>query len=102
MHTRGGHAEHLRDRGGHYYLLTEGNKPTPLRRLRALPWAQIEPVRDVTYNEDRSAVRTGHEPQVRAALRNLAITALRQTHEQLPRSVTTPRPAPPTRQFTIT
>lgn len=34
-------------------------------------------VRDVTYDEDRSAVRTGHGPQVMAALRNLAITTLR-------------------------
>jgi predicted transposase YbfD/YdcC len=34
-------------------------------------------VRDVTYDEDRSAVRTGHGPQVMAAFRNLAITALR-------------------------
>ncbi len=34
-------------------------------------------VRDVTYDEDRSQVRTAHGPQVMAALRNLAITALR-------------------------
>ncbi|MDN5931768.1 MAG: ISAs1 family transposase [Pseudonocardia sp.] len=34
-------------------------------------------VRDVTYDEDRSAVRTGHAPQVMAAFRNLAITTLR-------------------------
>jgi predicted transposase YbfD/YdcC len=34
-------------------------------------------VRDVTYDEDRSAVRTGNGPQVMAAFRNLAITALR-------------------------
>jgi len=34
-------------------------------------------VRDVTFDEDRSAVRTGHGPQVMAALRILAITALR-------------------------
>lgn len=34
-------------------------------------------VRDVTYDEDRSAVRTGSGPQVMAAFRNLAITALR-------------------------
>jgi hypothetical protein len=29
-------------------------------------------VRDVTFDEDRSTVRTGHGPQVMAALRNLA------------------------------
>jgi predicted transposase YbfD/YdcC len=34
-------------------------------------------VRDVTYDEDRSTVRTGHAPQVMAAFRNLAITTLR-------------------------
>jgi predicted transposase YbfD/YdcC len=34
-------------------------------------------VRDVTYDEDRSQVRTGHGPQVMAALRNLAINTLR-------------------------
>jgi predicted transposase YbfD/YdcC len=34
-------------------------------------------VRDVTFGEDASQVRTGHAPQVMAALRNLAIGALR-------------------------
>ncbi|WP_197519760.1 ISAs1 family transposase [Pseudonocardia sp. HH130630-07] len=34
-------------------------------------------VRDVSFDEDRSAVRTGAGPQTMAALRNLAITALR-------------------------
>jgi predicted transposase YbfD/YdcC len=36
-------------------------------------------VRDVTYDEDRSQIRTGTGPQVMAALRNLAISALRLT-----------------------
>ncbi len=35
-------------------------------------------VRDVTYHEDHSQVRTGHGPQVMATLRNLAISLLRQ------------------------
>jgi predicted transposase YbfD/YdcC len=35
-------------------------------------------VRDVTYGEDRSQIRTGTGPQAMAALRNLAISALRQ------------------------
>jgi predicted transposase YbfD/YdcC len=35
-------------------------------------------VRDVTYGEDHSRVRTGNTPQVMATLRNLAISALRQ------------------------
>lgn len=33
-------------------------------------------VRDVTYDEECSTVRIGHGPQVMAALRDLAITAL--------------------------
>lgn len=38
---------------------------------------KIHWVRDVTYNEDRSQIRTGTGPQVMAALRNAAIGALR-------------------------
>jgi predicted transposase YbfD/YdcC len=34
-------------------------------------------VRDVSFDEDRSQVRTSHGPQIMAALRNLVITALR-------------------------
>jgi hypothetical protein len=34
-------------------------------------------VRDVTFDEDRSAVRTGSAPQVGAACRNLVIALLR-------------------------
>ena len=34
-------------------------------------------VRDVSYGEDASRVRTGHAPRVLASLRNLAISALR-------------------------
>jgi predicted transposase YbfD/YdcC len=33
-------------------------------------------VRDVTFQEDRSHIRTGHAPQVLAALRNLVITLI--------------------------
>ena len=33
-------------------------------------------VRDVTFGEDRSRVRTGHAPQILAACRNLAITLI--------------------------
>ncbi|WP_372495024.1 transposase [Micromonospora phytophila] len=36
-------------------------------------------VRDVTYDEDRSQIRTGTGPQVMATLRNAAIGALRLT-----------------------
>ncbi len=38
-------------------------------------------VRDVTYDEDRSQVRTANGPRVMASLRNLAITILRLTGE---------------------
>lgn len=34
-------------------------------------------VRDVTFDEDRSQIRTGNAPQMMAALRNLAISVLR-------------------------
>lgn len=34
-------------------------------------------VRDVTFDEDRSRIRTGHGPQVMASLRNLSIGLLR-------------------------
>jgi len=34
-------------------------------------------VRDVTFGEDRSQVRSGKAPQVMAAMRNLAISLLR-------------------------
>ncbi|WP_330308948.1 MULTISPECIES: hypothetical protein [unclassified Streptomyces] len=37
---------------------------------------QIHWVRDVTYDEDRSPIRTGTGPQVMAVLRNAAIGAL--------------------------
>jgi predicted transposase YbfD/YdcC len=36
-------------------------------------------VRDVTYNEDHSRLRTGNAPRAMASLRNLAISALRHT-----------------------
>jgi len=36
----------------------------------------LHSVRDVTFGEDRSRLRTGNAPQVMAALRNLAITLL--------------------------
>jgi hypothetical protein len=59
-------------------------------------------VRDVTYDEDRSAVRTGHRTKVMAALRNLATALLlTSTNNMLPRSGTTPATAPTTRHFKI-
>ena len=43
----------------------------------ALPDDRLHGVRDVTYDEDRSQVRTRNGPRVMASLRNLAITILR-------------------------
>ena len=37
----------------------------------------IHHIRDVTYGEDASQIRTGNGPQVMAALRNLAIAILK-------------------------
>lgn len=42
---------------------------------------KLHHVRDVTFDEDRSAVRTGSAPQVCAACRNLAIALLRRAGE---------------------
>ena len=42
------------------------------QRVGEPPW-----VRDVTYGEDASRVRTGNAPRVMAGMRNLAISALR-------------------------
>lgn len=45
-------------------------------------------VRDVTFDEDRSQVRTGHGPRVMARLRNAAISLLRLAgHSELPRAM---------------
>jgi predicted transposase YbfD/YdcC len=40
---------------------------------------RLHHVRDVTWDEDRCQIRTGHGPQVMASLRNLAISILRLT-----------------------
>jgi predicted transposase YbfD/YdcC len=53
--------------------------PTLLARWLRGHWAieALHWVRDVTFDEDRSQIRTGNGPQIMAALRNLVITALR-------------------------
>ena len=54
--------------------------PARLLRLLRGHWeieSTLHWVRDVTFDEDRSQVRTGHGPQVMASLRNLAISRLR-------------------------
>jgi predicted transposase YbfD/YdcC len=66
------------------YLITSANyKDAPPRRLAT--WVQnhwgiencLHWVRDVTFDEDRSQVRTGQAPRVMATCRNFAISILR-------------------------
>jgi len=55
-------------------------RPADLARLIRGHWFienRLHWVRDVTYDEDRSQVRTGNGPRVMASLRNLAIAILR-------------------------
>jgi predicted transposase YbfD/YdcC len=53
--------------------------PALLARWLRGHWAieTLHWVRDVSFDEDRSQVRTGNGPQIMAALRNLVVTALR-------------------------
>ena len=57
-------------------------RPAELARIVRGHWCiedRLHWVRDVTYDEDRSQVRTGNGPCVMASLRNLAIAILRLT-----------------------
>ncbi|MFD4144278.1 ISAs1 family transposase [Streptomyces sp. NPDC058572] len=66
------------------YLVTSADGRTAPPELLAT-WAQshweienrLHRVRDVTFDEDRSQVRTGNAPRVMTSLRNTAITLLR-------------------------
>ncbi len=65
------------------YLITilTARKASPERLLELTRWHwSIENrshyVRNVTFGEDRSRLRTGHAPQILAAFRNLAITLI--------------------------
>jgi predicted transposase YbfD/YdcC len=61
-------------------LTTHHTDPTQLARLVRQHWEienRLHYVRDVTYREDASHIRTGNAPRVMASLRNLAITAFR-------------------------
>jgi predicted transposase YbfD/YdcC len=54
--------------------------PAQLNELWRKHWTienKLHWVRDVTFDEDRSQVRSGNAPQVMAAFRNVAISALR-------------------------
>ncbi len=66
------------------YLITSADRmaapPATLASWVRNHWGienRLHWVRDVTFDEDRSQVRTGHAPQVMATLRNLAISLLR-------------------------
>jgi Transposase DDE domain len=57
-------------------------RPADLARIARGRWGiedRLHWARDVTYDEDRSQVRTGNGPRIMAALRNLAIAVLRLT-----------------------
>jgi hypothetical protein len=60
-------------------LSAEQAGPQHLAHLVKAHWAieALHHIRDVTYDEDRSQLRTGSAPQILAGLRNLAIGALR-------------------------
>jgi predicted transposase YbfD/YdcC len=61
-------------------LLAHQAKPIQLADWIRGHWSienKVHWVRDVTYDEDRSQIRTGNGPHVMAALRNAAIGALR-------------------------
>ena len=66
-----------------YVITSAGHAAAPAPTLAA--WVQghwgienrLHRVRDVTYDEDRSQVRTGHAPRVMATLLNTAISLLR-------------------------
>lgn len=61
-------------------LTGDAAHPDQLHRYVRQHWHienRLHWVRDVTYGEDHSRVRTAHAPQTMACLRNLAISALR-------------------------
>jgi hypothetical protein len=61
-------------------LTPEEASPERLLKLNRMHWGienSLHWVRDETFREDRSQIRTGNAPRVMATLRNLAITILR-------------------------
>lgn len=61
-------------------LTSQKASPARLLKLWRGHWSienRLHWVRDVTFDEDRSQIRTGAAPQVMAALRNLVISLLR-------------------------
>ncbi|WP_329449183.1 ISAs1 family transposase (plasmid) [Streptomyces sp. NBC_01426] len=62
-------------------LTSQQASPQRLSRLARSQWTienRLHFVRDTTFGEDASKIRTGHGPENMAALRNLAINTLRQ------------------------
>jgi predicted transposase YbfD/YdcC len=63
-------------------LAPEKASPQRLLKLNRMHWGienGLHWVRDETFGEDRSQIRTGNAPRVMATLRNLAITILRKS-----------------------
>jgi len=61
-------------------LAPDEASPERLLKLNRMHWGienSLHWVRDETFREDRSQIRTGNAPRVMATLRNLAITILR-------------------------
>jgi predicted transposase YbfD/YdcC len=61
-------------------LTPQEASPQRLLELNRMHWGienGLHWVRDETFREDRSQIRTGNAPRVMATLRNLAITILR-------------------------
>ncbi|MFJ7209877.1 transposase [Streptomyces sp. NPDC098789] len=62
-------------------MTSQQASPQGLSRLARSQWTienRLHYVRDTTYGEDASRIRTGHGPENMATLRNLAINTLRQ------------------------
>lgn len=63
-------------------LTPENASPERLLELNRQHWGienRLHWVRDETFGEDRSQIRTGNAPRVMATIRNLAITILRKS-----------------------
>lgn len=66
-------------------LTPDKASPDRILELNRMHWGienSLHWVRDETFREDRSQIRTGNAPRVMATLRNLAITLLRRCGAQ--------------------
>lgn len=78
------HGNPLRKRNETVYgitsLTTRQANPADILAFNRGHWAienRAHHVRDVTFDEDRSQIRTGSSPQIMATMRNIAISLLR-------------------------